>query len=181
MTWRDKVLRLVSWPVLIAGGISTAAYGTNTKADLEDELEIFDDPMQQLLLLPNTFNARDGERISAHRSHSSHSSHRSHRSSSGGVRTSPPASAIQPQFQTTPDTTPKPEPVVPDPTPQNSSMMVVRVQAALMRLGFYNGDIDGVLGLATRAALRAFQRSKGISQTGRIDVETLKSLQISIP
>ena len=47
--------------------------------------------------------------------------------------------------------------------------MVIRVQAALMRRGFYNGDIDGLLGPKTRAALQAFQESEGISQTGRMD------------
>ena len=59
--------------------------------------------------------------------------------------------------------------------------MVVRVQAALMRRGLYNGDIDGLLGPKTRAALRKFQQSEGIPQTGRMDIETLTRLGISIP
>ena len=60
-------------------------------------------------------------------------------------------------------------------------MMVVRVQAALMRRGYYHGDIDGLLGPMTRAALRAFQQAQGISQTGRMDIDTLTRLGISIP
>ncbi len=59
--------------------------------------------------------------------------------------------------------------------------MVIRVQAALMRRGVYDGDIDGLLGPKTRAALKAFQQSEGISQTGRMDIETLTRLGISIP
>ena len=59
--------------------------------------------------------------------------------------------------------------------------MVIRVQAALMRRGLYNGDIDGLLGPKTRAALRAFQQTEGISQTGRMDIATLTRLGITIP
>ena len=50
-----------------------------------------------------------------------------------------------------------------------------------MRRGLYNGDIDGLLGPKTRAALRTFQQSEGIPQTGRMDIETLTRLGISIP
>ena len=59
--------------------------------------------------------------------------------------------------------------------------MVVRVQAALMRRGYYKGDIDGLLGPLTRAALQGFQISEGLTQTGRMDLETLSRLGISIP
>ena len=60
-------------------------------------------------------------------------------------------------------------------------MMVVRVQAALMRLGYYEGDIDGLLGPRTRAAITEYQKGKGLRQTGRMDTETLTRLGISIP
>lgn len=59
--------------------------------------------------------------------------------------------------------------------------MVVRVQAALMRLGYYHGDIDGLLGPGTRSGLKNFQKSQGLKQTGRIDIETLTRLGIPIP
>ena len=59
--------------------------------------------------------------------------------------------------------------------------MVVRVQAALMRLGYYNGDVDGLLGPLTRAALKSFQKAQGLTQTGRMDLETLSRLGIPIP
>ena len=60
-------------------------------------------------------------------------------------------------------------------------MMVVRVQAALMRLGYYTGDIDGSLGPQTRVAIKAYQKAQGLSQTGRMDIQTLSRLGISIP
>jgi len=60
-------------------------------------------------------------------------------------------------------------------------MMVVRVQAALMRKGYYNGDIDGILGPATRAALTAYQKDEGLSDTGRMDIATLTRLGITVP
>jgi len=59
--------------------------------------------------------------------------------------------------------------------------MVVRVQSALMRMGFYKGDIDGVLGPQTRSALTNFQKSRGIGPTGRMDVDTLTGLGITVP
>ena len=39
-------------------------------------------------------------------------------------------------------------------------MMVVRVQAALMRLGYYDGDIDGLLGPETRSAITSGEKPK---------------------
>ena len=60
-------------------------------------------------------------------------------------------------------------------------MMVVRVQAALMRLGYYKGDIDGLLGPQTRAAITGYQNAQGLRPTGHMDIETLTRLGISIP
>ena len=83
---------------------------------------------------------------------------------------------------TTVPMTPEVQPsTIPKPAPQDLSMMVVRVQAALMRLGYYNGDIDGLLAEPTRSALKAYQKAQGVPQTGRIDLATLTKLGISIP
>ena len=60
-------------------------------------------------------------------------------------------------------------------------MMVVRIQAALMRLGYYDGDIDGLLGPQTRSAITSYQKTQGLRQTGRMDIDTLTKLGISIP
>jgi His-Xaa-Ser repeat protein HxsA len=59
-------------------------------------------------------------------------------------------------------------------------MMVVRVQAALMRLGYYNGDIDGLLGPMTREAITNFQSDRSLGKTGRMDIDTLTALGISV-
>ena len=190
MMWRGRVWRLLRWPALAAGGMTTAALGANTAAAMGDSLEALGHPDRGPVLLPNTLNATAEDQYAQHRSHSSHRSHRSHRSSSGGARQAPSAPAPQPQYQPPPPnqapsviprTTPRVEPTIPKPTPQDVSSMVVRVQAALMRRGLYNGDIDGLLGPNTRAALRAFQQIEGIPQTGRMDIETLTRLGISIP
>lgn len=187
MTWRDRVWRLLRWPALAAGGMTTAALGANAAAAMGDGLEVPGNSSRGPVLLPNTLNATAEDQYAAHRSHSSHRSHRSHRSSSGGVRSTP---TPQPQYQPPPSnrapsvipkTTPRIERTIPNPTPQNVSRMVIRVQAALMRRGYYNGDIDGLLGPKTRAALRAFQQTEGIPQTGRMDIKTLTRLGISIP
>lgn len=190
MTWRGKVWRLLRGPALAAGGMTTAALGANAAATVAEGFEAPDSPDRAPVLLPNTLNATAEDRYAAHRSHSSHSSHRSHRSSSGGVRQAPSTPTPQPQYQTppespapsvTPRTTPRIERTIPKPTPQDVSTMVIRVQAALMRRGLYKGDIDGLLGPKTRAALRAFQRTEGIPETGRMDIATLTRLGISIP
>lgn len=190
MTWRGKVWRLLRGPSLAAGGMTTATLGANAAATVGEGIEAPGNPDWGSVLLPNTLNATAEDRYAQHRSHSSHRSHRSHRSSSGGARQAPSAPAPPPQYQPPPSnpaptviprSTPRIERTIPKPTPQDVSTMVVRVQAALMRRGFYNGDIDGLLGPKTRAALRAFQQTEGIPQTGRMDIETLTRLGISIP
>ena len=179
------------WAAIAVGAIASTTAGARGVLDDPDAKNVntalTDDPV----LLPNTLNVDAEDRYAAHRSHSSHSSHGSHRSS-GGTR-SRPAPSVQPS-PPWPAPTPAPSPAqpvprqtpgtgqpLPKPTPQELSTMVVRVQAALMRLGYYRGDIDGLLGPATRAGLKKFQESQGLKQTGRIDVETLTRLGIPIP
>ena len=41
---------------------------------------------------------------------------------------------------------------------------------------FYSGPIDGVIGTATEAALRTYQRDRGLTVTGRLDSPTVRSL-----
>ena len=179
MTWRGRVWRLLRGPALAAGGMTTAALGANAAATIGEALEAPGNSDRTPVLLPNTLNSTAEDRYAQHRSHSSHRSHRSHRSSSGGVRPGPSTPAPEPQIQL-PPSSPAPS-VSPEATPHDVLTMVVRVQAALMRRGLYNGDIDGLLGPKTRAALRMFQQSEGIPQTERMDIETLTRLGISIP
>jgi hypothetical protein len=41
-------------------------------------------------------------------------------------------------------------------------------QIALARLGFYNGQIDGSMGKGTIGAIRAFEKSLGLPETGQL-------------
>lgn len=58
---------------------------------------------------------------------------------------------------------------------------VLEAQVELHRRGFSCGSIDGVSGAQTAAALRAFQRSNGITETGALDVATRGLLQLTAP
>ena len=42
------------------------------------------------------------------------------------------------------------------------------VQAALARLGYYRGQVDGVMGPLTRQAINDFQRDSNLAATGRV-------------
>jgi hypothetical protein len=53
---------------------------------------------------------------------------------------------------------------------------IIRVQQALQSRGLYRGPIDGLIGPKTEAALRAFQRTAGLAENGRIDTATLGRL-----
>lgn len=50
---------------------------------------------------------------------------------------------------------------------------VRRVQTKLRELGFYRGSVDGIYGTQTQAAVRAFQRSVGITADGIAGPQTL--------
>jgi len=54
--------------------------------------------------------------------------------------------------------------------------LVRDAQVALRDAGFDPGGIDGVMGRKTRAALREFQASQGLPQTGRLDATTQQEL-----
>jgi surface antigen len=60
-----------------------------------------------------------------------------------------------------------------------SSDTVFKVQQRLHELGFYVRDnIDGEWGPNTSAAVRNFQRSKGMNPTGQLDLQTLAALDL---
>jgi hypothetical protein len=54
----------------------------------------------------------------------------------------------------------------------------VAVQTALTQRGYYSGPIDGQIGPASRAAIRAFQRSQNLPTTGLVDPALLKALRL---
>ncbi len=56
---------------------------------------------------------------------------------------------------------------------------VKQVQQRLQEQGFYQGTIDGIFGVGTKAAAIAFQQSKGLVADGIVSVETWTTLNIS--
>jgi Putative peptidoglycan binding domain len=53
---------------------------------------------------------------------------------------------------------------------------VANVQSALQQQGYYHGEIDGVIGPQTRAALAEYQSTHGLEPTGTVDEPTLEDL-----
>jgi Putative peptidoglycan binding domain len=56
--------------------------------------------------------------------------------------------------------------------------VIADVQAALQEMGYYRGEVDGLLGPLTREALTAYQTDNGLYTTAAIDEPTLNSLGI---
>jgi hypothetical protein len=54
--------------------------------------------------------------------------------------------------------------------------VIANVQAALQQQGYYRGEVDGLLGPLTRAAVADYQRDHGLYMTSTIDRPTLASL-----
>ncbi len=53
----------------------------------------------------------------------------------------------------------------------------VFVQDALARRGYYDGQVDGVIGSQTRNAIREFQHDNGLAVTGRINSQLVQALR----
>jgi peptidoglycan hydrolase-like protein with peptidoglycan-binding domain len=58
---------------------------------------------------------------------------------------------------------------------------VKAVQAELTLRGYYKSKITGVLDQDTRAAVRAYQADNGLKDSGRIDIETYRKLDLTYP
>ena len=54
--------------------------------------------------------------------------------------------------------------------------VIANVQASLQQQGYYQGEVDGLLGPQTRAAVADYQRANGLYMTSTIDRPTLVSL-----
>lgn len=142
----------------------------------------------------------------SHSSHASHSSHRSS-SGGGSVYRAPTYSAPTPSFSAPApsfsapvpnSTTPRPTspssdstapatilPSSPDAAlrvlPGNSERFLEiarQVQIALYSWGYYTGEIDGIVGPATRSAISSMQADWGLNVTGTITPEVLDALKI---
>ena len=60
----------------------------------------------------------------------------------------------------------------------NTSSLVRDAQDALQKKGYDVGQIDGVMGPKTSAALREFQQAQGLSASGSLDQQTLSALDV---
>jgi len=54
--------------------------------------------------------------------------------------------------------------------------VIANVQTALQQQGYYQGEVDGLLGPQTRDAIAGYQRDHGLYETASIDQLTLESL-----
>ena len=61
----------------------------------------------------------------------------------------------------------------------SSGARVTEIQTRLKNWGYYQGEIDGVYGSRTEAAVRWFQRQNGLSADGQAGVQTLAALGLS--
>jgi Putative peptidoglycan binding domain len=57
--------------------------------------------------------------------------------------------------------------------------VIADVQALLQQMGYYKGEVDGLLGPLTREALAAYQADQGLTTTEAIDEPTLDSLGLA--
>jgi His-Xaa-Ser repeat protein HxsA len=132
----------------------------------------------------------------SHSSHASHASHASHQSGYGGssypIYTPEPVYA-PPVYTPTPTPTPAPvdtsalratPPSADGPKPLSGrselfNSIVRRVQLGLLAYGYYEGPINGVVGPQMRKALKQFQASFHMPQTGTITPEVLDALKVS--
>jgi hypothetical protein len=54
--------------------------------------------------------------------------------------------------------------------------VIANVQTALQQQGYYQGEVDGLIGPLTREAIAGYQRGHGLYETSSIDQPTLESL-----
>ena len=57
--------------------------------------------------------------------------------------------------------------------------VIADVQALLQQMGYYKGEVDGLVGPLTREALAAYQADQGLTTTAAIDEPTLDSLGLA--
>jgi peptidoglycan hydrolase-like protein with peptidoglycan-binding domain len=74
------------------------------------------------------------------------------------------------------------EATAPSSSPSGITPSMATIKAAQQKLqqtGFYKGDLDGMYGSETRAAIREYQKSSNLNVTGQLDQATLTQLGVS--
>jgi peptidoglycan hydrolase-like protein with peptidoglycan-binding domain len=69
-------------------------------------------------------------------------------------------------------------PAVPDRATLQTQKLVRDIQVELRRLGMYEGPLDGLKGPATERGVRAYQRARGLNETGRVDEALMARLAL---
>jgi hypothetical protein len=70
-------------------------------------------------------------------------------------------------------------PIYSGPSARPLDQLVADVQAALQEQGYYQGEVDGLIGPMTRQALAEYQQANGLYATETIDEPTLSALGLS--
>ena len=63
----------------------------------------------------------------------------------------------------------------------SSGSVVTKIQQALKSAGYYTYTVDGIYGSRTTAAVKKYQRAKGLTVDGICGTQTLAALGISVP
>ena len=63
---------------------------------------------------------------------------------------------------------------------QEERLQIATAQAALLKLGYNVGKIDGQLGPKTTRAIKAFQKTQQLSVDGKVTPKLLEQLKIAI-
>jgi peptidoglycan hydrolase-like protein with peptidoglycan-binding domain len=70
-------------------------------------------------------------------------------------------------------------PPPPPPAGTLRSSSVRSIQAQLRRLGFYNGNVDGVWGQGTQSSIEQFQQNRGLQPNGQLNAATLSAMGLA--
>jgi hypothetical protein len=110
--------------------------------------------------------------------------------SDGGAEattTAPPTTATTTTTPTTTPTTTTPTTTTPTTIPEgvtlrrgDSGEEVRQVQAALVKLGYSTGGVDGKFGPATAEAVLAFQKASGLKEDGIVGPATLSAMSAAL-
>ncbi|MCA1244606.1 peptidoglycan-binding protein [Stappia stellulata] len=69
-------------------------------------------------------------------------------------------------------------PATPDRATLQAQKLVRDIQVELRRLGMYEGPLDGLKGPATERGVRAYQRARGLAETGRVNEALMARLAL---
>lgn len=62
--------------------------------------------------------------------------------------------------------------------PETRENIIMRVQLTLQFEGYYDGEIDGIMGDKTRAAVKKYKEAHGIDSKNFLDAKTLNEMGI---